>query len=491
MTQQTSAKTTERTHRKSRRYGLLRYVGSIAMMALLTQPSTALDMEHLWVANPDMVMEGAPVVVDLDGDGDDEIILAAREAVIAVDGDGQELWRTATGGHHYSVCPAILEREDASPLIYAGNGEGTLTCLDGSGSVVWQTTELVNISSTPALADLDGNGTIELIQGDQRETLGAFDALTGEVLWKTKVDGKVSGPSVADLDGDGQLDIVISTGNGMVYALNAEGEVTWEFAMGGHARYWEISCPVVFQTSTGQMRIAVASGEERFYCLDSRGNLLWEAPMRGSVASGTSVGDFDADGRTDVFVVTQLGTLYRFDEDGYGLWDIDTQGRSLAAGAIIDVNGDGALEYVLCTQRGNLLVFSNAGEVIYGHQFNNRTINVTTAFGDIVRDRPGLELAVTGGESGQVFCIGTPAPVDAASRWRTYRGDNRMTGAFTGLTESGELRMTPENLSWDNILTGEPVTFRITNPSSEGSSLQATAACIGPVSYTHLTLPTN
>ncbi|MDP6058246.1 MAG: hypothetical protein QGH33_05110 [Pirellulaceae bacterium] len=66
---------------------------------------------------------------------------------------------------------------------------------------------------------------------------------------------------------------------------------------------------------------------------------------------------------------------------------------------IIDIDGDGALEYVLCTQRGNLLTFSSAGEVIYDHQFDNRTINVTTAFGDIVRDRPGLEFAVTGGES--------------------------------------------------------------------------------------------
>ncbi len=52
---------------------------------------------------------------------------------------------------------------------------------------------------------------------------------------------------------------------------------------------------------------------------------------RGSVASGTSVGDFDADGRADIFVETQLRALYRFDEDGRVLWAIDTQGRSLAS----------------------------------------------------------------------------------------------------------------------------------------------------------------
>ena len=273
---------------------------------------------------------------------------------------------------------------------------------------------------------------------------------------------------------------MISTGEGKVYALDAAGEIAWEFDMGGHARYWEISCPVVFGTSTGQMRVAVASGEERFYCLDSRGNLLWEKPTRGSVASGTSVGDFDADGRADVFVMTQLGILYRFDEDGRAIWDIDTQGRSLASGAIIDIDGDGAFEYVLATQQGNLLVFSNAGEVVFDHQFDNRTINVTPAFGDIVKDRPGLEFAVTGGESGQVFCLGTPASVDAAAEWRTYRGNNRMTGAWLGSAGSDELRMAPENLGWDNVLTGGEVAFRIANPNPGDAPLGAEAVCVRP-----------
>ncbi len=171
--------------------------GLVALITLLVRPSVGLDLEHLWVANPDMVMEGAPVVVDLDGDGDDEVVVAAKEAVIALDGAGRELWRLDTGGHHYSACPAVLEREGETPLIYVGNGAGALTCLDGGGNAVWQTTELVNISSTPALADLNADGVVELIQGDQSQTICAFDALTGSVVWKTQVDGKCSGPAHA------------------------------------------------------------------------------------------------------------------------------------------------------------------------------------------------------------------------------------------------------------------------------------------------------
>ena len=454
--------------------------GLVALIALLVRPSVGLEMEQLWVANPDMVMEGAPVVVDLDGDGDDEVVVAAKEAVIAVDGAGRELWRVDTGGRHYSACPAILEREGELPLIYVGNGGNTLTCLDGRGAIQWQRPGLGYITSSPALADVNADGAVEVIQGDQSQKLAAFDALTGEIVWETQVDGMCSGPAVADMNGDRQLETVISTSTGKVYALDATGEVVWEFDMGGHARYWEISCPVLFQSSMGQTRVAVASGDERFYCLDNQGNLLWEKPTRGSVASGTSIGDFDADGRADIFVVTQLGILYRFDEDGRVLWDIDTQGRSLASGAIVDIDGDAALEYVLCTQQGNLLVLSNAGEVVFDHQFDNRTINVTPAFGDIVSERPGLELAVTGGESGLVFCLGTPAPVDASAEWRTYRGDNRMTGAWLGQDASDEVRMTPENLGWDQILTGGDVAFRIADPNPGDEPLRAEAVCVRP-----------
>jgi hypothetical protein len=51
---------------------------------LVAQRSAGLDIEPLWVANPDMIMEGAPMVVDLDGDGDAEILTAAYENIMKV-----------------------------------------------------------------------------------------------------------------------------------------------------------------------------------------------------------------------------------------------------------------------------------------------------------------------------------------------------------------------------------------------------------------------
>ncbi len=439
----------------------------------------ATELVQMWVAETNMVMEGAPLVVDLNRDGDAEIVTAAYQAIIAIDGNGRELWRFNTDAR-YSTYPAILERADAAPLLYAGDNRGQLSCIDGSGELIWQVKTGSIFCAAPALADIDQNGSVEVVQGDKKGVLHVFDALTGDSVWTSRLDGEIASPALGDLGGDGSIEIVATTGAGTVSAVDALGSLVWRFAMRGTTPDWATCSPVIFGDSHGGSRIAVASGEERFYCLDSDGRVMWERATRGSIASTISVGDFDDDGRADIFAVTQLGTLYRFDEDGRTIWDIDTQGRCLAPGAIIDIDGDEVFEYLLNTQQGNMLVFDHLGEIVYSRQFDNRTINMTAAFGDIILSRTGLEFAVTGGESGKVFCFATSAPVDIRAQWRTYRGDNRLTGAWFGLSRSDKLRMVPESLSWDRLLTAEPVTFQIYNPQAGEGVLRSDASCLAP-----------
>ncbi len=445
--------------------------------ALMT--ADALDIQQLWVADPDMIMEGAPIVVDLDGDGSAEVITAAYEALIAVDGSGKERWRFDTAGR-YSTCPAVLERSGKSPLIYAGDNKGQFTCLDGSGAVVWQKNIGNIFGPAPAVGALDRDGGVQVLQGNSAGVLTSMDALNGDVRWTCQLEGECSSPAIADLDGDGNAEVVIATGAGLLYCVDAAGTVVWKSTIGEKAPTWSIPAPVIFKDSSGKARIAIATFQSEFFCLDNRGAVLWKRPVRGPVAPTISVGDIDNDGMADLFVVTGLGVLYRFDEHGRVVWDIDTQGRSLAPGDIIDLDGDGVREYLLCTQQGTLLAFSDDGEILYNHQFDNRTINMTAAFGDIVPDHPGVEFAVTGGESGRMFCFGTSAPMDKTSPWHTYRADNQLTGAWLGLGSSVVASMHPGNLDWDRVLTGGEVTFRVANPNADDTVLRAQATCIRP-----------
>jgi hypothetical protein len=451
-----------------------------AIVTFLPVTSFAMEIEQLWVANANMVMEGSAMTVDLDGDGDMDVITAAYEHLIAVDGTGEILWRFDSRGR-YSTYPAILEREDTSPLIYAGDNSGMLSCLNGAGEVVWQVDTDRVFCSGPALADLDGNGSVELIQGDQVGNVIVRDALTGADVWKTVLKGTLSSPAVGDLDGDGSLETIIATGEGKVVALDVAGNVRWEFAFAESSLDWATNSPVIFGNSQGESCVVTGSQGGRLVCLSATGSVIWERTLRGAIASTISINDMNNDGVAEIFVVTQLGVLYRFDERGGLIWDIDTQGRSLASGAIADLDGDSVKEYILATQQGNLLVFNEQGVVEFNHQFDNRTINVTPVVADIVPDRPGLEFAITGGEAGQIFCFGVSSESRASvssSDWVTYRGDNRLTGSWFGLTGDAGITMTPENLRWDGLLTGTSVQFHIQNPS--GRVLRVDASCTGP-----------
>ncbi|MFV2067127.1 MAG: PQQ-binding-like beta-propeller repeat protein, partial [Pirellulales bacterium] len=230
----------------------------------------------------------------------------------------------------------------------------------------------------------------------------------------------------------------------------------------------------------GRGRVAVASSERELVCLDGNGKTLWHRPIRGPAASSISVGDIDLDGRADLLVVTQLGVIYRFDEEGRIVWQIDMQGRSLAAGAIIDINGDGRLEYAICTQRGRLLVLDEMGRFLFDRQFDTRTVNVTPTFGDMEPQSAGLEMVLTGGESGKVFCLATRATAAGPAQWTAYRGDARKSGSWFGLRQTAAAGMTPRNLAWDKLLAGDAVRFRVENPQGSPAPLTATAICVRP-----------
>lgn len=459
---------------------MLRRAAGLPLLLAVGVTAGDLRFPPLWQTDLQTLLESSATVADLTGAGRDQIVAAGREELFALDGHGKELWRWRTRSR-FMTYPAVLARPGQTSLIYAADYGGQFTCLDGTGKEVWHA-QLKGPStwSAAVVCDLAVGGTPAVIQTDETGAVWAFAALTGQVLWQAQVKGVPVSPAVGDLDGDGKSEIVVATGAGVVTAIRGDGHVLWERNIGGSAPSWATSAPVIFAASDGQGRIAVASSESQLWCLDRHGQTVWRRPTRGAAASTISVGDLDLDGRADICLVTQLGVIHRFDESGRELWQIDMQGRSLAPGAMIDLDGDGKLEYALCTQDGLLLVLNHQGEFLHRYQFHNRTINVTPTFGDVSADSPGLEMLITGGESGIAFCFGTPAATNALAHWKAYRGDARNGGAWLGLRRHTTPEMTPQNLAADQVLTGQSVRFLIANPRPADLPLSATAVCVRP-----------
>jgi outer membrane protein assembly factor BamB len=453
---------------------------AILFVTVAASRAAELKLPVLWQTDLESFLETAATVADLHGDGRDEVLVAGREELFARDGHGKKLWgwRTKT---RFMTYPAVLARPGQPSLIYVADTDGVLTCLDGNGKEVWHA-QLKGASSWSAsvVCDLDGDGNAEVVQTDETGTVWVFAALTGKPLWQAKVKGIPVSPSVGDLDGDGKPEIVVATGDGVVTAIKGNGQVLWERNIGGSSPSWATAAPVIFAGSDGRGRVAAASSESQFFCLDSKGKILWRRPTRGAAASTISVGDLDLDGRADICLITQTGVIYRFDESGRVIWEIDMQGRSLAPGAMIDLDGDGKLEYAFCTQDGFLQVLNNQGEFLYRFHFNNRTINVTPTFGNVSAASPGLEMLITGGESGLAFCLGTSAATNAVAHWKSYRGDARNSGSWFGLRHSVAIQMSPANLTPDEVVTGQSLRFVIQNPKPGAHPLTATAVCVRP-----------
>jgi hypothetical protein len=79
--------------------------------------------------------------------------------------------------------------------------------------------------ATPAIADIDGDGKVNVLAASGGYFVHAWDVDGKEAAGFPKFTGGwvLATPAVADLDGDGKLELVVNTRNGWLYAWRTEG----------------------------------------------------------------------------------------------------------------------------------------------------------------------------------------------------------------------------------------------------------------------------
>jgi hypothetical protein len=161
----------------------------------------------------------------------------------------------------------------------------------------------------------------------------------------------------------------------------------------------------------------------------------------GGIGTGVAIGDYDGDGRPDLFVVSKTETCrlfrnlggWKFEEvtEKAGLTDVGTEARVWKQGATFaDVNNDGRLDLYVCRFNAPNLLYINQGDGTFKEQahaygLDVKDASVMAAFGDYDRDG-WLDVFV------QTNVLDAVANPDGQ---RDYLFHNNRDGTFTNVSE--------------------------------------------------------
>ncbi len=271
-------------------------------------------------ANPfnsiDVVFTSTPAFLDLDGDGDLDLVSGERDGTLLA-------WRN-TGPASAPVFTALSGTANPFNSIDVGD------------------------ASAPAFVDLDGDGDLDIVSGEFRGTLLAFrntgtasapvfTALSGTANPFNSIDvGSFSTPAFLDLDSDGDLDLVLGNFNGTLQAWRNTGPA---------------SAPV----------FTALSGSDNPF--DGINTVNYSAP---------AFVDLDGDGDLDLVSGERNGTLLAWRNTGpasapvfTALSDTANPFNGIDVGytstpAFLDLDGDGDSDLVAGENAGTLLAFRNA-----------------------------------------------------------------------------------------------------------------------------------
>ena len=368
------------------RINYLRNNGDVAVSNLYTQDDSFPSYDQ----PVDMALFPAPYILDVDKDGDDDLLAAPFNAG-AID-NYENIWYYKNNGSNFEpfrfeqnnflVGDMIDVGETADPAFFDYNDDGLQDIVignggyfEGAGNYLFSLTlfentgtaslpqytfidrNYLNINAlglddiTPFFADINGNNYADLFAGELGGRILIMDngdGIFGNARFlkdntNTDIDvGQSSNPVLHDFDGNGTLDLIIG---------NRDGDLA----------YYE---------NTGTVNIA-----EFTFRTDTLGGVQ-SHPANGLLRySSPALGDFDNDGKQDLLLggadvwvkfYSDIGSdpmaiFTETHENFFGAKKLTISGSDLrprANPAVADISLDGLPEVILGTNTGGLLLHS-------------------------------------------------------------------------------------------------------------------------------------
>lgn len=405
----------------------------------------------------------SPVVGDLDGDGDGEIVGVSGTHAYLYDHEGHVVQTYAFGDSELrSLAAADLDPDGTAEILVVKTSDGPVTQvfqLDGGVRPGWpqvnhQTcdpcSDFGGYNQNIGVGDLDGDGALEVISTYDCCHISAFHGDGAPVAvdagfadagpWFASVpmfhdlalaqqgwgaDGNDrdeftdSPPVVADLDADGQMEIV----------LVSDHELAGEYVNRGNC-FWVLERDM---TRTPGWELPKTTGEPLF--TGYQDNIVQVAPA-------PAVADLDPSPGLEIIAPSYDGLLYAWAADGTALWTyrFDQPGDPFVGASeplVVDLTADGTPEVLLTTYAidediSQLIVLSYDGVEQVSVPLYGRGSMAPPTVVDLDGDgQPELIISLKdtlGGGLGGVQIWDLPGAADNCLLWATGRGDGQRRG---------------------------------------------------------------
>jgi hypothetical protein len=407
-------------------------------------------------------------LADLNGDDTLEIVAGSTDGKLYA-------WRyTGTLLPNYPV--TVGARIMAPPAVADVNGDGTpeiavttvaatyLYNANGTLMPGWPKSVLTNAFgfSAPVLYDVDGNGTLEVIQGSGSNTgnlgriyIWRFDG-SSVPGWPQTLGNNyriTSTVSVGDLDRNGSPEIIAvavkSGGDTLrVFAYHSDSTQVqgWPYVVAGMGASWSAAAIGNIDTSTASLEVAFSAGNffgnfGNLYVVNANGTTTSGFPTSlplGQNYPSIVLGDINRDRLLEIVCggTGNAGQMYMVRNNGTVLqgWPQSIQTNMEGTSVIANVDTSASLELINgdnFTSNASLFAFTVGGQ--QSPQFpvtmsGAMSVN-SAAVADV--DRNGtLEIALVN-SNGTVNLWTTDAPADSHSvEWGTFYHDNQHTGNY-------------------------------------------------------------
>ena len=352
----------------------------------------------------------SPVVGDVDGDGQMEIVQGDgkmhawhADGVELVDGDGNaQTWGLLSTQGNSFVSHTALAPIDANPgleILCASRDTKQVFIFNYQGNVVagWPRSVQNSIRAGLVAGDIDNDGEREVIAMDEKGVLyvwhpngteyrdgdhnpttqGVFRTFPGCVYQYTC-------PAIADFDNDGVDEMIIGTQGDSVYVVNNDGSnmpgwpVKFNADISGSIAVGDID-------NNGDPEMVVCDQAGNVYALNQDGSTMWYRYFQNSLSFGPSpaLGDLNGDGKLEVVIPSKNRNLYAVQWNGSDLpgWPVvyASQSYTESSPVIADIDGDGGLDVLLGDEMKFINAWNASGQLLDGFPL---------ALGDAVRATP-------------------------------------------------------------------------------------------------------